>query len=138
MTAGQGSRRYVWLKLGRITLDGFRSPYYKGRAADEGWPSFICHLQYTCKNLANGFKNYFKKRASFPIYKSKKNSKRTYQTNVTNGNIAFNNGCIKLPKLGLIKCSDNYRDSNNKIINVTVSQNELNPSCWTKEKVKVE
>ena len=80
-------------------------------------------LQNACKNLANGFKNYFKKRASFPIYKSKKNSKRTYQTNVTNGNIAFNNGCIKLPKLGLIKCSDNYRDSNNKIINVTVSQN---------------
>ena len=79
-------------------------------------------LQNACKNLANGFKNYFKKRAGFPIYKSKKNSKRTYQTNVTNGNIAFNNGCIKLPKLGLIKCSDNYRDSNNKIINVTVSQ----------------
>ena len=80
-------------------------------------------LQNACKNLSNGFINYFKKRACFPIYKSKKKSKKTYQTNMTNGNIAFNNGCIKLPKLGLVKCSDNYRDSNNKIINVTVSQN---------------
>lgn len=34
-------------------------------------------LQNACKNLANGFKNYFQKRAGFPIYKSKKNSKRT-------------------------------------------------------------
>ena len=80
-------------------------------------------LQNACKNLSDGLTNYFQKRASFPIYKSKKNSKRTYQTNVTNGNIAFNDGYIKLPKLGLVKCSSNYVDSNNKIINVTITQN---------------
>lgn len=80
-------------------------------------------LQNACKNLSEGLKNYFQKRASFPKYKSKKKSKRTYQTNVTNGNISFNDGYIKLPKLGLVKCSNNYRDSNNKIINVTITQN---------------
>lgn len=80
-------------------------------------------LQNACKNLSEGFRNYFQKRASFPHYKSKKKSKRTYQTNMTNGNISFNDGYIKLPKLGLVKCSSNYVDSNNKIINVTITQN---------------
>ena len=79
-------------------------------------------LQNVCKNLSDGLNNYFQERSNFPIYKSKKKSKRTYQTNFTNGNIAFNDGYIKLPKLGLVKCSNNYRDSNNKIINVTISQ----------------
>ena len=79
-------------------------------------------LQNVCKHLSDGLNNYFQERANFPIYRSKKKSKRTYQTNFTNGNIAFNDGYIKLPKLGLVKCSNNYRDSNNKIINVTISQ----------------
>lgn len=79
-------------------------------------------LQNACKNLSEGFKNFFQKRSGFPKFKSKKKSKRTYQTNVTNGNISFNDGFLKLPKVGLVKCSDNFRESNNKIINVTISQ----------------
>ena len=38
--------------MDRNTLNGLHCPYYKLRwewAANEGWPSFICHLQYTCE-----------------------------------------------------------------------------------------
>ena len=79
-------------------------------------------LQNACKNLSDAYNNFFRKKASFPQFKSKKKSKRSYQTNYTNGNIAFNEGHIKLPKLGLVRCSNNYRYSNDKIINVTVYQ----------------
>ena len=80
-------------------------------------------LQNACKNLSDGFNNFISKRAGFPVFKSKKNSKKTYQTNMTNNNISFNDGMIKLPKIGLVKCSNNFRYPDNKIINVTVSQN---------------
>lgn len=80
-------------------------------------------LQNACKNLSDAFNGFFSKRSGAPRFKSKKNSKRTYQTNMTNNNIILNEGTIKLPKLGLLKCSNNFKESNNKIINVTVSQN---------------
>ena len=44
--------------MDRNTLNGLHCPYYKLRwewAANEGWPSFICHLQYTCIDKDNNF-----------------------------------------------------------------------------------
>ena len=83
-----------------------------------------CALQNACKNLSDGFHHYFHKTARFPVFKSKKNSKKSYQTNKSHNNISFNEGMIKLPKLGFVKCSNNFRYPDNKIIHVTVSQNK--------------
>ena len=60
--------------------------------------------------------------SGFPRFHSKKESKQSYRTNFTNGNIAVAEDRLKLPKLGWI----NFRKSQEiqgRIINVTVRRN---------------
>jgi putative transposase len=74
-------------------------------------------------NVRTSFTNFFKKRAKFPKFKSKKNSRKSYTTNNVNNSIRVENKKLKLPKLGLVKIklhrpiSENY-----KIKAVTLSQ----------------
>ncbi|AXH99231.1 transposase [Sporosarcina sp. PTS2304] len=53
-------------------------------------------------NLQTAYRNFFSGTADFPRFKSKK-SRKSYTTNVVNGNIMLLDGHIKLPKLKLVK-----------------------------------
>ena len=55
-------------------------------------------------NLDSAYRNFFKnKSAGFPKFKSKKNNHRSYTTNCVNENIKLSYGCLKLPKVGVIR-----------------------------------
>lgn len=56
-------------------------------------------------SLDAAYRNFFGGRAKFPRFKSKKDSRNSYTTNITNGNISVaggknGKGYVKLPKLG--------------------------------------
>lgn len=53
-------------------------------------------------NLDKSYKSFFKGNTKFPKFKSKRH-KQSYTTNVVNGNIQLLDGCIKLPKLKMVK-----------------------------------
>ncbi|MEH6942925.1 RNA-guided endonuclease TnpB family protein [Bacillus sp. JJ722] len=53
-------------------------------------------------NLQTAYKNFFSGQNDFPTFKSRKDRK-SYTTNVVNGNIIMLNGQIKLPKLKLVR-----------------------------------
>ncbi len=53
-------------------------------------------------NLQTAYKNFFSVQNNFPIFKSKKDRK-SYTTNVVNGNIMLRNGHIKLPRLKMVR-----------------------------------
>ncbi|XZX09662.1 transposase-like protein B [Clostridioides difficile] len=60
-------------------------------------------LQNALKDLDNAYKKFFKEKAGFPKFKSKKINRFSYKTNFTNGNIMYCGQHIKLPKLGMVK-----------------------------------
>ncbi|MEN1939016.1 RNA-guided endonuclease TnpB family protein [Paenibacillus sp. 102] len=53
-------------------------------------------------NLQTAYKNFFSGQNDFPTFKSKK-GRKSYTTNVVNGNIMLLNGHIKLPKLKMVR-----------------------------------
>lgn len=77
-------------------------------------------LQNALKDLDTAYKNFFKG-AGFPKFKSKKNRRKSYRTNFTNGNIAIVGNRIKLPKLGKVKFRDS-QEIQGRILNATISQ----------------
>ena len=60
-------------------------------------------LQQSLRDLDRGFKNFFKKRARHPRFKSKHNNHQSYRTINQGDNIRIVGKCIKLPKLGYVK-----------------------------------
>jgi len=54
-------------------------------------------------NVRTAFTNFFQKRAKFPKFKSKKNSRKSYTTNNVNNSIRLEKGKLKIPKLGFLK-----------------------------------
>lgn len=84
-------------------------------------------LQQTLKDLDKAYQNFFRrfkkgeKELGFPKFKSKKNIKRSFRSQYTNGNISIKNNKIKFPKLGLIKYS-NSRNFEGKIKSATISK----------------
>ena len=76
------------------------------------------------RNLQRAYNNFFKNpKAGFPKFKSKKCSRRSYTTNCVNENISIENGCIKLPKIGLVKLKQHRQiPSGYQLKSVTVSQ----------------
>ena len=81
-------------------------------------------LQQSVRHLDAAFQNFFKRsKSGFPKFKSKKNSRKSYSTNCINGNIAIKNGCIKLPKVGLVKINQHRSiPSDYKLKSVTIRQ----------------
>ena len=53
-------------------------------------------------NLQTAYKNFFSGQNDFPTFKSKK-ARKSYTTNMVNGNILLLNGRIKLPKLKFVR-----------------------------------
>lgn len=75
-------------------------------------------------NIDSAYQKFFKEHTSYPKFKSKKNSKKSYKTNFANGNIdvSFENNKIKLPKLKWVKANV-HREFVGKIKSATISQN---------------
>jgi putative transposase len=72
-------------------------------------------------NLDKAYTSFFEDNAKFPKFKSKK-SKKSYTTNLVNGNIQVSNGHIKLPKLKWVKIKQ-YRQipDHHKLKSATIS-----------------
>lgn len=73
-------------------------------------------------NMDSAYQKFFKEHAGFPKFKSKKNPKRSYTTNFTNGNIEVVDDKIKLPKLKWVKAKV-HREFQGQIKSATISQN---------------
>ena len=80
-----------------------------------------CSLQNAIKDMDRAYKNFFKNNAGFPKYKSKKTHRFSYRTNSINGNIAYCEKHIKLPKLGMVKTRTRLTPQG-RILNATISQ----------------
>ena len=80
-----------------------------------------CSLQNALKDMDRAYKNFFRNNAGFPKYKSKKTHRFSYRTNATNGNIAYCEKHIKLPKLGMVKTRTKLIPQG-RILNATISQ----------------
>ena len=78
-------------------------------------------LQNALKDLDNAYKKFFKEKAGFPKFKSKKINRFSYKTNFTNGNIMYFSQHIKLPKLGMVKIRDKQVPKG-RILNATISK----------------
>lgn len=72
-------------------------------------------------NMDSAYQKFFKKRAGYPKFKSKKNHKKSYTTNFTNGNISIDGNKIKLPKLKWVKAKI-HRGFTGQIKSATISQ----------------
>ena len=74
-------------------------------------------------NMDSAYQKFFKEHAGYPKFKSKKNSKRSYTTSFSNGNIeiSFNKNKIKLPKLKWVKAKI-HREFKGQIKSATISQ----------------
>ena len=77
-------------------------------------------LQQSLRDLDRGFKNFFKKRARHPQFKSKHNNRQSYRTINQDDNIRIVGKYIKLPKLGYIKIKQSMEVGH--INNVTVER----------------
>lgn len=74
-------------------------------------------------HMDNAYQKFFTEYTGFPKFKSKKNNKKTYTTNFTNGNIevSFEGNKIKLPKLKWVKAKV-HRNFVGQIKSATISQ----------------
>ena len=74
-------------------------------------------------NLDSAYQKFFKEHKGFPKFKSKKNNRKSYKTNITGSNIEvnFDNRKIKLPKLKWVK-TRGARRFEGKIKSATISQ----------------
>ena len=74
-------------------------------------------------HMDSAYQKFFKEHSGYPKFKSKRNSKKSYSTNFTNGNIevSFKDNKIKLPKLKWVKAKI-HRDFDGKIKSTTISQ----------------
>lgn len=72
-------------------------------------------------NMDSAYQKFFKEHTGYPKFKSKKNPKRSYTTNFTNGNIEVADNKIKLPKLKWVKAKI-HREFQGQIKSATISQ----------------
>lgn len=79
-------------------------------------------IQNSVKTLRISFDRFFQKVGGYPKFKSKKNSIKSYSTNhPTTIKFNHNQGYLKLPKLGWVKCRSSFMHTENeKIKSVTV------------------
>lgn len=74
-------------------------------------------------NMDSAYQKFFKEHAGYPKFKSKRDHKKSYTTNLTGNNIeiSFEENKIKLPKLKWVKAKI-HREFVGKIKSVTISQ----------------
>ncbi|WP_313245773.1 RNA-guided endonuclease TnpB family protein [Clostridioides difficile] len=109
-------------KLGMVKIRDKQVP--KGRilnATISKEPSGRYYVSLCCTDVDNEDKKFFKEKAGFPKFKSKKTNRFSYKTNFTNGNIVYCGQHIKLPKLGMVKIRDKQVPKG-RILNATISK----------------
>lgn len=74
-------------------------------------------------HMDNAYQKFFIEHTGFPKFKNKKNNKKSYTTNFTNGNIevSFENNKVKLPKLKWVKAKVHH-EFLGQIKSATISQ----------------
>jgi putative transposase len=85
--------------------------------------------QYSLIHLTKAYANFFRRlkegkkgrAVGFPTYKTKRDSKQSYSTSFTRGNIEVFNDAIKLPTLGLVKARI-HRPIEGRIKSVTIKR----------------
>ena len=76
-------------------------------------------------NLENAYSRFFERLSKFPKHKTKRKSRKSYKTNMTNNNITIGSNYIKLPKLGKVKAVIHRLPDENWVIkSATVVQNK--------------
>ena len=78
-------------------------------------------LQSSVKNLDTAYINFFRKKAEYPRFKSKKTHRYSYTTKYKNGNIELYENKVKLPKIGFVKIKKT-RAPKGRLLSATVSQ----------------
>lgn len=78
-------------------------------------------LQASLSNLDLAYQNFFKKRADYPKFKSKHNSRQAYRTKNNGNTIQLFEKAIRLPKLGLVPCRVS-RQIEGRIVNATIAK----------------
>lgn len=75
-------------------------------------------------NLQKAYNNFFRSpNVGFPKFKSKHRNTNSYTTNNQKSSVAIENGCIKLPKIGLVKLKQHrIIPSDYKLKSVTITQ----------------
>ena len=85
-------------KMKRLTPAGYKKDYPWLKEVDS---LALANVQL---HLETAYRKYFStEKAGHPKFKSKHRSRKSYTTNVVNGNIRFEEGRLRLPKAGLIK-----------------------------------
>jgi len=85
-------------------------------------------LQSSLKDLDFAYQNFFRrvkngdKQCGFPRFKSKKDNNRSYKCKFVKENIKVFENCVKLPKLGIVKCAVS-KQIEGRILSATVRQN---------------
>lgn len=84
-------------------------------------------LQAAVRHVDRAYQNFFDgiksgRKVGFPQFKRKKDTWKSYTSKRVKSNIEVIDGCIKLPKLGLVKCKLS-REVKGRILNATVSKN---------------
>ena len=82
-------------------------------------------LQSSLKDLDIAFQNFFKgfnQGVGYPKFKSRKNHRKSYKSKTVGENISICGKCLKLPKLGLVKCKIS-KEVRGRILSATISQN---------------
>lgn len=67
-------------------------------------------LDTTYQELVQAYRNYYNGTHNKPIFKSKKNLRRSYTTHTTNNNIRIEDNYIRLPKVGWVKLKKKRKD----------------------------
>ena len=74
-------------------------------------------------NLRKAYSTFFKKNASFPKFKSKKDTRQSYTTNNINNSVRIEGNKIRVPKIGFIKFTQHRKTKENeKIKSCTISK----------------
>ena len=81
----------------------------------------LCNAQI---QLQTAYNNFFRNKSmGFPKFHSKKSSRKSYTTNLIDGNISIGNGLLKLPKVGRVRVKQHRAIPDGYTIkSVTVSQ----------------
>ena len=78
-------------------------------------------LQSSLRDLDSAYQKFFKEKAGYPKFKSRKTNRFSYKSKCVNGNIQYMGKQIKLPKLGLVK-TKNKLIPKGRILSATVTQ----------------
>lgn len=116
-------RSEIFKKTGKTPSRFFQDKELPALKEDYPWLKEVDSraLQCAVRDLDTAYQYFFKSGARLPVFKSKKNRRKTYRTVYTRGNIAVYERYVKLPKLGLVSARIS-RELLGRIISATVEQ----------------